>query len=115
MSYSAEIPSKFRTRVSTPKRSWVVLLREAYAEADPRALALFRVALGLVVSITALGRWGDASEHLSDEGWLPRAAAFAGATPLSLLRYLGEPGAVKLFLAAGAVVASCLSAGLWTK
>lgn len=91
------------------------MLREAYAEADPRSLALFRIALGLVVSMTALGRWGDVSEHLSDEGWLPRSAAFGGATPLSLLRYLGAPGAVKAFLAAGAVVGACLSVGLWTK
>jgi hypothetical protein len=63
--YSAEIPSKFRTRESTPQRSSAVLLREAYAEADPRSLAVFRIALGLVVSRTALERWGIVSEHLA--------------------------------------------------
>ncbi len=91
------------------------MLREAYAEADPRSLALFRIVLGILVLATALGRWGDVSEHLSDAGWLPREVAFIGATPLSLLRYVGTPTGVKLFLATGAVVASCLCLGIWTR
>jgi len=63
----------------------------------------------------ALGRFGDVSEHLSDAGWLPRSAAFLGATPLSLLRFIGPDYAVKAFLVALVAVGVCLSAGFLTR
>lgn len=73
---------------------------------DLRALALMRIAFGLLVIADVVARSADLDAHYSDLGWLPRANA---GDPALLKAYFieGHPTYV-----AGVMVATCVAAAL---
>lgn len=81
---------------------------------DLRAIALFRIALGLVVSTDLYMRSLDAGRHYSDAGMLPRSAL---SYPLTLSLHLldGSPGFQSALFVAGMILAAGLTLGAWPR
>jgi hypothetical protein len=83
------------------------LARECFA-LDLRSLALFRVALALVLLADLAGRWPDLAAHYSDDGVLPRSLIVVNV-PVSVHALGGSAAYERLvFLLAGAVAVALL-------
>jgi len=79
---------------------------------------LFRVGLGLLVAIDALGRLPDLTAHYTDAGAVPRALIDelrGGDVPLSLYLVDGSAPFAAALLALHALAGVCLAAGYWTR
>lgn len=50
--------------------SFWTFLKETYGTADPRSLALFRIALATLLFIDVARRWPDVEAHYANTGWL---------------------------------------------
>lgn len=84
---------------------------------DLRALALFRVMLGLYVVVDLLNRWPHLRALYTDYGILSRAESMAFSNPArwSLLYLNGSPWMAHFFFAALLVAAFCLMIGYRTR
>ncbi|MCB9577535.1 MAG: hypothetical protein H6717_10975 [Polyangiaceae bacterium] len=89
-----------------------------YASADPRSLALLRIALGLLLAVDVLRRFPDLAAHYSNAGWRPNYAVFAHPlTPhlFSLHLSLSTPTAVAVLLSLQVAVSLLLCVGYRTR
>jgi hypothetical protein len=50
--------------------SFWAFLRDTYGTADPRSLALFRIALATLLFVDVARRWPDVEAHYANTGWL---------------------------------------------
>ena len=85
---------------------------------DARPLALFRMALALVVIVDALDRLIDLRVFYTDEGILPRALLrqlFGAALRVPTALVLGTPAQACLLLAIGSTAALLLGLGVFTR
>ncbi|WP_096394590.1 HTTM domain-containing protein [Halorubrum trapanicum] len=85
---------------------------------DPRALAAFRIALGVVLLVDLALRARNLGAFYTDAGALPRAAlaeAYPLAARLSLHAVSGESWAVSLLFLLAAVAAAALAIGYRTR
>jgi Vitamin K-dependent gamma-carboxylase len=90
----------------------------ALFELDTRSLALFRVALGGLVLLDAIGRLGDLTAFYTDAGAVPRALVDemrGDVTPLSLYLLDGSALWVGGLLALHALAGLGLALGYWTR
>ena len=83
-------------------KGFVKFLRDTYFTADPRSLALLRIALGTLVFVDILRRWPDIEAHYANTGWLTNH--FALFRPMSshlfsLHLAFSSPGQVKVLFA----------------
>jgi Vitamin K-dependent gamma-carboxylase len=99
------------------RRPWARLIA-LYGSADPRSLALFRIALGALLAFDVLLKFPEAEAHLSNAGWLPNHfALFRPMSPYLFSVYFafGTPLEVKLLLAVHLLVCGLLLVGYRTK
>ena len=85
---------------------------------DTRSLALFRIALGLLVVVDAVGRMPDLTAHYSDAGAVPRAVIDelrGDDIPLSLYLLDGSALFAGSLLALHALAGACMVAGYRTR
>lgn len=94
-------------------------LRRAYwfGQVETRALAVFRLAFGLVLLKDAVYHLPLVKMFYSDAGWLPRStlAQLARTWRFSLLDWLGPAWQVQLFVLAWIGVVVCLTLGYRTR
>jgi hypothetical protein len=93
-------------------------LKETYASADPRALGIFRVALGAVMFFDVLRRYPEVPTHFSNSGWLTNH--FMLFRPMSdhlLSVYLAfsSPNEVRFLMQLHMLLCLVLMAGLYTR
>lgn len=83
---------------------------------DLRALAAFRIGLGVLLVADLLGRSRSLTAFYTDYGVLPRQAFFADyATVRSIHAFVGEPWGVGVLFAVAAAVALALAIGYRTR
>jgi hypothetical protein len=85
---------------------------------DTRSLALFRIALGLLVIVDAVGRMPDLTAHYTDAGAVPRAVIDelrGDDVPLSLYLLNGSAPYAGSLLALHALAGACMAAGYRTR
>jgi len=82
---------------------------------DLRALALFRISMGLLIALDMLDRMGDITAHYADDGALPRALVPASAGHVSLHMLSGDARWEAALMALELVCALCLALGLGTR
>ncbi len=100
-----------------PQGFWS-FLRDTYATADPRSLALFRIALATLLFIDVARRWPDIESHYANTGWLSNH--FMLFRPMSdhlFSIYLActTPGEVKTLMVIQLVVCVLLGIGWQTR
>ncbi|HZO17074.1 MAG TPA: HTTM domain-containing protein [Polyangiaceae bacterium] len=97
-------------------RERVVAHVEHELSVDVRALALMRIAFGLLVIVDAFARMGDARVFYSDEGFLPRSdIALHSFWGFRLYLLSGAPAWTTALLAATVVVAFAFAIGWQTR
>ena len=88
----------------------------ARVEIDRRALAAFRIGLGVLLIVDLLARSRSLTAFYTDGGVLPSRAFFADYSTLrSVHAFVGEPWAVGLLFAVAAVFALALTVGYRTR
>ncbi|AZQ14006.1 HTTM domain-containing protein [Halorubrum sp. PV6] len=88
----------------------------ARVEIDRRALAAFRIGLGVLLIVDLLARSRSLTAFYTDGGVLPSRAFFADySTIRSVHAFVGEPWAVGVLFAAAAVFALALTVGYRTR
>ena len=96
----------------------VEFLKRTYASADPRALGIFRVALGAVLFFDVLRRYPEVEAHYSNSGWLTNH--FMLFRPMSdhlLSVYLAfsSPNEVRFLMQLHMLLCLVFMAGLYTR
>jgi hypothetical protein len=103
--------------IPPPRRLWPWLVH-GYASADPRSLAVFRIALGCLLFVHVALYLPDVDAHFSNTGWLPNhLALFRPMSDYLFSVYLafGTPAEVKLLLALHLLVCLLLAVGYRTR
>jgi hypothetical protein len=93
-------------------------LKKTYASADPRALGIFRVALGALLFFDVLRRYPEIEAHYSNSGWLTNH--FMLFRPMSdhlLSVYLAfsSPNEVRFLMQLHMLLCLVFMAGLYTR
>jgi Vitamin K-dependent gamma-carboxylase len=107
------LPNTPKTRSETARG-----VAERLFALDTRSLALFRIALGLLVVFDAVGRMPDLTAHYTDAGAVPRAVIDelrGGDVPLSLYLLDGSALFAGSLLALHAVAGACMVVGYRTR
>lgn len=101
-----------------PAHGWLQRFLDTYAQADPRALGLFRIALGALLFVDVARRWPDLWAHYSNAGWLTNHYSLyrpmSGDT-FSIYHAFSSPVAVKGLVAFQLAVNLLLLVGYRTK
>ncbi len=117
---SAELTSSAPTAPARPS-----LLRRAasrvlavYGEVDPRSMGLFRILLGVLLSVDLLRRYPDLLDHFTNEGWLSNHYALfqpLSSHQWSLYLAFSKPWEVELLFWLHLAVYLCFTAGYRTR
>ena len=98
----------------SPFQKWI---RESFS-LDLRALAAFRIGLGILILVDLISRSRFLEEHYSDTGILPFSLAVAHYFPqgnISLYGLFSAVGQVQLLFCLQGILAILLSLGVWTR
>ncbi len=82
---------------------------------DPRSLALFRIALAVLLLVDLSQRWDFLYADISDAGYFPRALAGSTSPLFELHRLSGSPGFALALWWASLVAATALALGWHTR
>ncbi|MEZ4371071.1 MAG: HTTM domain-containing protein [Polyangiaceae bacterium] len=93
-------------------------LKRVYLEADPRAMGLFRIFLGILLCFDVARRWPNVDQFYSNTGWLPNHFALfrpMSAHLFSVYHAFSTPGEVRFLLAMHFGIALLLLLGWRTR